>query len=254
MHSARTQFPAGLIQPDQGYRFSLDALLLASFAAQSGAARTMLDLGAGCGVVGFSLIMDGTLQAAQVVGVDIDTEMTAAAIRNAELLELTDSCRFITLDVAAVRERPEIAAESFDLVVANPPYWRQGQGREPGHQGRVQARFERAGALEDFAEAAFYALKNHAAACLVYDARRLPDLLEALRAARLEPKRLRLVHPRIRQDARLVLMEARKNGRPELTVEPPLVLHQGHGTGTRLTPEALAFCPHLRRNPAQGGA
>jgi tRNA1Val (adenine37-N6)-methyltransferase len=231
--AARALFPRGLVQPERGFRFSVDALLLADFTDLRGVDR-VADLGCGCGVVGLALLLrgmreplpDGALPRAplRVVGLDNNPEMVACANENAARLGLGAHCRALPVDVAAVRGHPELAPESVDLVVCNPPYREPGTGRRCPDPGRDAARFTAGAATADFTRAAAYLLGNRRRACFIGLAERLDALLADLAAARLMPKRLRLVHPRAGAPARLVLAEAMKNGGPGLTVEPPLFL------------------------------
>src|SRR5262249_8208494 len=64
-------------------------------------------------------------------------------------------------------------------------------------------------------------------------------LVSTLRAARLEPKRMRFVHPRRELPASSVLIEARANGGVEVTIEPPLVLEARPGVYTDEVRELL---------------
>jgi len=102
--------------------------------------------------------------------------------------------------------------------------------------------------LEDFLDAAAYLLANRGAAALVYPAVRLAELMHGCVARRLTPKRLRLVHSRRGEPAKLALLEAVKNGGAGLTVEPALELYEGQGAATRLGAAALEFCPFLACN------
>lgn len=221
--AARAFFPRGLAQPARGFRFAVDALLLADFAGLRGVAR-VADLGCGCGVVGLALLLRAPDGPVKLTGLDNNPEMLACASENAARLGLGPRCRAMLADVATVRGHPELAPESVDLVVCNPPYRQPGTGRRCPDPGRDAARFEAGATTADFARAAAYLLKNRRRACFIGLAERLDALLADLAAARLAPKRLRLVHPRAGAPARLVLAEAMKNGGPGLAVEPPLFL------------------------------
>ncbi|THB66846.1 MAG: methyltransferase domain-containing protein [Desulfovibrio sp.] len=252
----RDTFPRGMAQPESGFRFSVDALLLACFASRfskSPKPLFVLDLGAGCGVVGLGWLLREK-GSHSLLGVDIDQEMTGLAQINAKSLGLEQQCHWLTQDIRRIRDATSIHPESFSLALANPPYWQPGHGREPQEAATRQARFETSASLEDFLAAAFYALNNRASLCLVYDAERMADLTVALRNERLEPKRMRLVHSRNNQTATLVLVEAMKNGKPGCRIEPPLALYEGLGKKTRLTAQALDFCPFLACNPGPGAA
>ncbi len=247
----RSSFPRGLVQPEGGYRFSMDPLLLAAF-AKAGKDAAVLDLGAGCGVAGLALLLRADDPGTRLAGYEIDPAMIEAAGENARLLECADRVRVIAGDVRRIREHPDIGPEAFDLVLCNPPYRDPGSGRVPPAKGRLRARFETGGGLADFIGAAAYALRNRGRFAMVIVAERLAAVMAACGEKRLEPKRLVFVHSRIGEPARLVLVECVKNGAPGLIVEPPLVLYRGEGRDSVLTPEALAFCPHLACNPGPG--
>lgn len=247
-------FPRGLDQPEHGYRFSLDALLLASFARRP-LGGSGLDLGTGCGVVGLGLLLLNPESSPRVTGLDVDPSMVHAARANAARLGLETRFQAHELNVADLPGHDDVPPESMDFALCNPPYRRPGTGRRPPDMGlaggRDAARFEAAGRLEHFLGAAGHALKKRAPLWLVFLPERLEELLAALGPARLAAKRLRFVHPRMDEPARILLAEAVAHGRPGLAVEPPLVLHEGHGPDTRLTAQALDFCPWLACNPGQ---
>ena len=108
-----------------------------------------MDLGAGCGVAGLGLLLRGG--AGQVLGLDVDPDMTAAAQANAARLGFSHRIRSLTLDLRSVRDADSLAPESFDLALANPPFRTPGSGRRCPDQARDRARFEAAGTLDDFA-------------------------------------------------------------------------------------------------------
>ncbi len=238
-------FPRGLAQPATGFRFGADALLLASFLPLG--PERLLDLGTGCGAVALGWFLRGGSRNVPLsaVGLDVNQEMVACARENATRLGLADRFEAVESDIRAMRAG--IAPESFDLVACNPPYRDPCAGRLPADPDRREAMFdeaERSAGLADFIAAAAYALPERGRACFVFMAERLPVLLAGFAAHGLEPKRLRLAHPRREAPARLALVEARKRGGQGLVVEPPLFLYKG----TRLTTDALAFCPFLSCN------
>jgi tRNA1Val (adenine37-N6)-methyltransferase len=126
-----------------------------------------------------------------------------------------------------------------DLVVANPPY--VAEQRDGGRAAHNPSRaIARTGALAPFLDAASAALGVRGRACFVYPAASLTELLDGLRARRLEPKRLRLVHGRVGRPARVALVEACR-GRPGgLVIESPLVEVQGDGRRASEVDELLS--------------
>jgi tRNA1Val (adenine37-N6)-methyltransferase len=213
-----------LVQLRDGYRFSIDSILLGRFAPVHARDR-VLDLGAGCGVI--SVMLAALARPREVVALEIQPELAALAQRNAALNEL-DSVRVIHADLRARRIAGLLPA-SFDVVVANPPYRALHSGRESPNAGRRIARDESAATLAQFVDAAKRYATNGAKAAFVFDAARSAELLGCLAAHSLEPKRIRFVHPRPDAQATTILVEARKGGGIEVRIEPPLVLYDRPG-------------------------
>ena len=243
---ARLAFPRGLSQPEGGFRFSMDALLLAAFAGRERVRGRVLDLGTGCGVVGLGLGLDHPDFFG--VGLDVNPDMLVHARENARRLGLDGRFAFLAADV---RHPGCLRPESVDLVLCNPPYRDPSTGRVCPEGSRTLARFEAGAGLADFVRAAAFALRNRKPCAFIHLAERLDELLDALRASRLQPKEALFVHPRADIGARLVLVRAVKNGGAGMAVPPPLVLHEGSRGATVLTQAALAFCPRLACNAGQ---
>ncbi|MFZ5812266.1 MAG: tRNA1(Val) (adenine(37)-N6)-methyltransferase [Thermodesulfobacteriota bacterium] len=265
---ARAFFPRGLVQPDTSWRFSLDALLLGAFARPRPQSR-VLDLGCGCGPAGFAMLLRDPEATTTVTGIDLDPDMVRAARENAARLGLSHCLTAHVLDVrqarALARETPGAAdgppeakaafrpaPESFEHVLCNPPYRPVGSGRPCPGEGRNRARFESTAILADFLDATAFFLTNKGTAWFVHLASRLAALITGLTARHLEPKRLLPVHSRLGGPARLILVEATKNGGPGLVLEPPLVLYSERPDAAlgqpRMTARALSFCPFLAAN------
>lgn len=222
-----------VLQPQAGYRFSLDSLLLCAFADIPARAQ-VIDLGTGSGVIPLLLARAGKGRA--FVGIELQAEMAGRAARSVALNRLGEVIRVICADV---RDLPsKFSAGSFDAVVTNPPYRTPASGRVAPGAERGAARHELAGGLTDFLRAAAFVLNNGGRFCIVYLAERLAELLDEMRTFRLEPKRLRLVHSRFGDPAKLVLVEGRKNARPGLKVEMPLIVYR-EGKGRDYTEELV---------------
>lgn len=243
----RNYFPRGLLQPKDGFRFSVDALLLSCFAADRKPVR-VLDLGTGCGVVGLGLLLRLPQAHFSVLGVDRDPAMIGAARVNAEALGFQDRFSTVSGDVASIRLVEGFMPGQHDLVLCNPPYRLPGHGRMPQGQGARSARFETTAVFDDFLAAAVLALKTRGRLVMVHLPEHLHRIIRALGSRAMEPKRLRFVHGNSHNQASLVLIEARKAARLGLEVEPPLILHQTGESGTMLTQEALSLCPFLSAN------
>ncbi len=223
-----------LYQAEKGYRFSLDPVLLAHF-AQLRAGERIVDLGTGSGVI--PLLLARLSAATELVGVELQPQMAERAERNVALNDLQERVQILHGDLRQIRQLLPVA--SADLVVTNPPYRPLGSGRISPADERAKARHEIAGGLQDFIAAASWLLKNGGRFATIYLAERLPELLSQLLVCGIEPKRLRMVHPRRQEPARMVLIEGRKAGRPGLAVDPPLYIY--NGAGRDYTDEVLAM-------------
>jgi len=212
-----------LYQSRAGYRFSLDALLLAYFVAVKPTDR-IIDLGTGNGVL--PLVLASLHSSVTVTGVELQPAMIERARRNIDLNGLTARIQILRGDV---RNYEQIASgPSFDVAVSNPPYRKPSSGRLSVNDERQIARHEMQGGLSDFLRAAVFLLRGKGRLALVYPAVRCADVLTAMRQARLEPKRLRMVHSFAGAPASLVLVEGVKGGRSGMDVLAPLVIyHRG---------------------------
>jgi tRNA1Val (adenine37-N6)-methyltransferase len=240
----RAYFPRGLVQPEGGYRFSLDSLLLASFVNVT-RGQTGVDLGCGCGVIGLALLL--RQPGLRLTGVELNPHSVEAAEKNTVNLHLVDKLTIERADVADWRP-----GQVVDFVVATPPYRKPGQGRENAEAARRNARFEGTGTFAAFARCASLAIKTRGRFAFVHLPERLCGIMADLAEVGLAPKRMRMVHGKADQEARMVLVESVKAANHGLRVEPPLILHEGTGKGTRLSGQALDFCPFLACNPKEG--
>ena len=211
-----------LWQAKDGHRYSVDAVLLARFVCLA-PCRQIADLGTGNGVL--PLLLSYLSRADQILGFELHEEMAARALRNVALNGLSGRISIHQGDIRRIKEIH--AGGMMDLVVSNPPYRSVASGRVAPNDERARARHELAGTIEDFAEGASWLLTAGGHFAVVYLAERLNLLLGAMTRAEIEPKRLRMVHATADSDARLVLVEGRKGGRPGLKVEKPLVLYVG---------------------------
>ncbi|OEU61387.1 MAG: hypothetical protein BA870_10505 [Desulfuromonadales bacterium C00003094] len=211
-----------IIQHQNGYRFSLDPVLLCAF-ARVAADETVVDLGSGSGVI--PLLLTRRCDSSQIIGVERQSAMVDRSRRSVQFNGLESRVTIREGDLRQIRSL--LPAESTQVVVANPPFRKLDSGRLSPQSERAQARHEVAGDLNDFIAAAAYLLGTGGRCYLVYLAERLAELLDLLRQAGLEPKRLRCIHSRTGQAARMVLVESRRAGGVGLTVEAPLYVYDG---------------------------
>ena len=249
---AREHFPRGLFQPEKSFRFSLDALLLAAYAARLRPDWLRLaDLGCGCGPVALgALILSGAKPGREALGLDRQPELLAAAKKNAALLGFEAVCSVEQADFA--NYEPGAARDSFDLVTANPPYRLPDEGRLPPSPLRRAALFGGRENLAAFVRAGRVLLAPEGLFCLIFPAGRADELTSLLAVEGLALQAACPVFSREASEPSLVLLAAQKYGERNKLAwreQKPLRLYCSLPSGgTILSGEALDFCPFLSCN------
>jgi tRNA1Val (adenine37-N6)-methyltransferase len=210
-----------LYQSRTGYRFSLDAVLLAYF-ANPRRGDTVVDLGAGNGVI--ALILAYLHPSLKITAIELQTSLLEYACRNVRLNRRDRRVKIISGDVRAIEGI--VKAASYDMVVCNPPFRKPSSGRVSPDEERKIARHEICGTLDDFLRAGRYLLPAKGRMALIYPAVRSVDLLESMRQAEIEPKRLRMVHSYADTEASLVLVQGVKGGRSGIQIMAPLAVYE----------------------------
>ncbi len=205
-----------LIQSAKGYRFSIDAVLLAQFVTVK-PRDVVVDLGSGCGIISLLLLLEKP--GARVVAMEIQGDLADQTVRNAALNGVADRMGVLLADLRQVPFRKPLA----DVVVCNPPFRRPGSGRVNPDRQRAIARHEIMASLQDILGAANAVLKPRGRVALIYPAGRLVELVVRMRAFDLEPKRIQVVYPSMEGESKLVLVEGARGGKGGVKVLPPLI-------------------------------
>lgn len=216
-----------IIQSSDHFAFSIDAVLLADFVEVKPKDR-VIDLGTGTGVI--PLLLATKNDPDQVVGVEIQPELVEMAKRSVEYNELENIIRIQKADIKQLKE--SFSAESFDLVVSNPPYLPLGQGRVNPDKSIALARHEIKVKLEDIIKISSYLVRYGGRVFYVYRAKRLDELLEVMNYYNLQPKCMRLIQPQVDESCNLVLVTGIKGANPGLEVDKPLVIYRSNGEYT----------------------
>jgi tRNA1Val (adenine37-N6)-methyltransferase len=209
-----------VIQSKDGYRFSIDAILLSEFVTVR-PGDVVVDLGTGCGIILLVLLLAKPV--GHVFGLEIQKDLAAQAKRNTSLNGFETKMEVIIGDI----RNPPMARKWADVVMCNPPYRQVKSGRINPDPRRAVARHELLASIDDILMAATGLLRRNGRLALIYPSVRLTDILVRMRRFGLEPKRLRINYPRLKSRAELALIEASLGGRPGLEIGPPL-LGQGN--------------------------
>ncbi len=212
------------------FRLSTDSVLLADF-VRCASARRGIDLGCASGALALLLLEKN--ERLHMTGLEIVPEAAALARENMERNGLAGRAEIVEGDIR--EHRRLFQTGRFDLVVCNPPYYPVGSGAAPGDAKRAAARGETQCSLEDVCKAAAFLCRTGGSVCLVHKPERLSELMCAMTAQGIEPKRLRLVCHRAGRAPSLVLLEGRRGGRPGLKIEPELILTNPDGTDSEET-------------------
>jgi tRNA1Val (adenine37-N6)-methyltransferase len=206
-----------LIQNTDGLTFGTDALLLAGYI--NGRHELGAELGGGTGIISMLLLARGKVK--KIDCLEIQEEYAELIGRNAEHNGFTDRLVPICTDVRDYRPERE-----REIIFTNPPYMKTTSGRANAFDKKNIARHEVAGTIYDFCRAGSRALKYGGTFAVVYRPDRLIDLVDAMRAEGLEPKRMTFVHANRLSEPSMVLIEAKKGGKCGLKLTRPLIIYK----------------------------
>ncbi|HSW63548.1 MAG TPA: tRNA1(Val) (adenine(37)-N6)-methyltransferase [Dissulfurispiraceae bacterium] len=256
-----------ICQHKNGYRFSVDALLVDAFVTIP-RVKCIADLCAGSGIIG--LLLAKRYQSARITLVELQKSLVRLAEKNVALNSLNEQVSVVHADIKEfARANPVISTDSlnaedgevadepppwseaapaatektqaqtwwssiiadpcFDLVVANPPFRPLKSGKLSNGDEKAIARHEIALSLNDLVSAATRMLRHHGRFCFIHLPERLSDICIALRQNGCEAKRIRFVHSSPGTEAKMLLVEAVKGGKPGLEIEKPLFLYDDKG-------------------------
>jgi tRNA1Val (adenine37-N6)-methyltransferase len=176
------------------------------------------------------LLLSARTKAGHITGLEIQQHSADMAQRSVMLNHLEDRIEIIRGDI---RETGRIfPAASFDVVTSNPPYMTSQHGLVNPESAKAIARHEICCNLDDVCAAAAGLLRSGGRFYMVHRPFRLAEIIRALSAHRLEPKRMRLVYPFADREPNMVLLESVRGGRPRISVEKPLIIYEEAGQYT----------------------
>lgn len=216
-----------IIQSPDSFRFGLDAVLLADFAAVRPGSR-VCDLGTGTGIL--PLLLWGREKEITCDGVEIQKDAADRAQRTMHLNGLSHRIAIHNRDLKEVRAF--LPHAGYDLVICNPPYSPRDSALMSPNPALSAARTEGKCTLLDVIRAAAYLVKGRGRFVFMLPASRLLEACDELRSCWMEPKRLRLVHGAAVRPARLALIDASRDVRPGLSILPPLIVKTPEGNDT----------------------
>ena len=213
-----------IIQRPDSFCFGTDAVLLADFAsARSG--DYIVDLGTGTGII--SILMASRQPKSRYTALEIQPDMADMARRSVKLNDMEERIEVSCCDFREAALR--YGYGRFSLAVCNPPYGKAGGALLSKTEGKRIARYEASCTVEDVAASAYTLLKTGGRLAVIFPAARAFEMMYAMKAARLEPKRIRTIHATAEREPKLVLIEAVKDGGSMLHWMTPLILKNEDG-------------------------
>lgn len=210
-----------IIQNPNKFCFGMDAVLLSGF-AEVKEGEVALDLGTGTGII--PILLEAKTKGKHFSALEIQEESADMARRSVAYNDLSDKIDIITGDI---KEASKIfKAASFDVVTTNPPYMNHHHGLVNPNLPKAIARHELLCTLEDVIREGAKVLRPGGRFYMVHRPTRLVEIINVLTKYKLEPKRLKMVHPYVDKEPNMVLIEAVRGGKSMLKVESPLVVYQ----------------------------
>ena len=217
-----------IIQKKDGVCFGMDAVLLSGFAAVKPGEKA-IDLGTGTGII--PILLEAKYEGEHYTGLEIQDEVAEMAARSVALNHLEEKVSIVKGDIKEASRL--FGAASFDVVTSNPPYMNDAHGLKNPDMPKAIARHEVLCTLDDVAREAAKLLRPGGRFYMVHRPHRLIEIITALTKYKLEPKRMKMVHPFVDKEANMVLIEAVRGGKSMIKVEAPIVVYREPGVYTQ---------------------
>ena len=217
-----------IIQDPEKFCFGVDAVLLSDFSKVK-KGEAVLDMCTGTGIV--PTLLRVKTQGAFFTGIEIQEDCAEMAQRSVLYNGLEENVRIVQGDIKEAVSM--FGAASFHVVTCNPPYMIGQHGLTNPDMPKAIARHEILCTLEDVISQTAKLLKDRGRFYMVHRPFRLTEIMTTLTKYKLEPKRMRLVHPYVDKEPNMVLIEALKGGNSRITVEKPLIVYEKPGVYTK---------------------
>lgn len=217
-----------IIQNKNGFCFGMDSVLLSDFAKNIKKESKVLDLGTGTGII--SILLCGKTELNEIIGVEIQRDVSDMAKRSSQLNDLENRFKVINTNILELKNLYE--NQSFDVIVTNPPYKKKSTGIINEKEAKQISRHELTANLEDFIRVSKELLKDKGELYMVHRPERLVDIISLMRKYKIEPKQLRFVSPKKNKEPNLILIKGVKNAKPFIKIEKNLIVYDQDGNYT----------------------
>ena len=216
-----------VFQPANGYRFSIDSIILAGLSSPP-ASATVLDLGTGCGII--PLVLAHKSSNLRFIGVEIQPSLVDMAIKNININKMTDRISIFCKDMCKLSQ--DTFDTVIDYVICNPPYRMVQTGRINPNPQKALARHELAINLPQLIAVAHKLLPIGGKFISIYPSGRLTDVIFHMRQKAIEPKRVHMIFSKQTEPAKLVVIEGVRGARPGIQEISSLVIYGSDGKYT----------------------
>lgn len=217
-----------IVQDKDYFNFSLDSILLPNFVEITRRTKKILDMCTGNAPIPLILSMKTD---AKIYGVELQKEVYDLAKETIKINNLENQIELINDNIKNLKKIFD--TETFDIITCNPPYFKK-KNDSIINENKIKsvARHEIEMKLEDVMIISKALLKNEGSLVLVHRTDRLIEIMELMKKHNIEPKRMRLIYPKVNMKSNLVLIDGRKNGKEGLKILPPLYIHNDDSSYT----------------------
>ena len=218
-----------IVQDKDYFNFSLDSVLLPNFVDITKKTKMILDMCTGNAPIPLIL---STKTDAKIYAVELQKEVYNLAKETIKINKLDNQIVLINNNIKNLKKI--FNTETFDIITCNPPYFKNKEDSIINENiVKSIARHEIEMELEDVMLISKSLLKTEGSLLLVHRTDRLIEIIELMRKHNIEPKRMRLIYPKINTESNLVLIDGRKNGKKGLKILPPLYIHNDDNSYTK---------------------
>ena len=196
-------------------------MLLANFVTLKLTDKKVIDLCSGNAPV--PMLMSFRTKA-RIFGVELQKYIYDMGVKSVIENKMDNQIELINNDVKDIDKI--FKAEEFDVVTCNPPYFKYNEDKYTNiKEEKKIARHEIKINLEEIIKKTSYLLKNNGTFALVHRPERLIEIINLMQKNKIEPKKIRIVYPKVGKEANMILIEGVKNGKVGLKILDPLVTH-----------------------------
>ena len=206
-----------IFQLKDGYRYNSDTVFLYNFIKEFGVFGEVLDVGAGCGVLGFLLKRDFP---------SINLTLLEIQERNLEILKKNSSQNRLNCDIIHADFSEFKSEKRFDFIISNPPFY-NGNIKQSENEHKKISRYSSNLSLENMIKTANSHLKPKGSLIFCYDAKQIVEICSVLKSFKLNLTRLQVIFPNESKDASLAILEAKKSSKSFCKILQPIFVNSG---------------------------